>query len=126
MLSREIPREQWIRFFDDFSKQHEGWIVTWEVLGSDIGDQEKTKRLPLVGITADVKGDKPRIDVMVGGRLDAHVSQIIEAPKRVWFKEPEEVGHEAIEVESEDGKVTLVTFSHVDPEVAERQLPPKA
>jgi len=126
MLSREIPREQWIRFFDDFSKQHEGWIVTWEVLGSDIGDQEKTKRLPLVGITADVKGDKPRIDVMVGGRLDAHVSQIIEAPKRVWFKEPEEVGHEAIEVESEDGKVTLVTFSHVDPEVAERQLPPRA
>ena len=126
MLSREIPREQWIRFFDDFSKQHEGWIVTWEVLGSDIGDQEKTKRLPLVGITADVKGDKPRIDVMVGGRLDAHVSQIMEAPKRVWFKEPEEVGHEAIEVESEDGKVTLVTFSHVDPEVAERQLPPRA
>jgi len=126
MLSREIPREQWIRFFDDFSKQHEGWIVIWEVLGSDIGDQEKTKRLPLVGITADVKGDKPRIDVMVGGRLDAHVSQIIEAPKRVWFKEPEEVGHEAIEVESEDGKVTLVTFSHVDPEVAERQLPPRA
>ena len=126
MLSREIPREQSIRFFDDFSKQHEGWIVTWEVLGSDIGDQEKTKRLPLVGITTDVKGDKPRIDVMVGGRLDAHVSQIIEAPKRVWFKEPEEVGHEAIEVESEDGKVTLVTFSHVDPEVAERRLPPRA
>jgi hypothetical protein len=125
MLSREIPREQWIRFFDDFSKQHEGWIVNWEVLGSDIGDQEKTKRLPLVGISADVKGDKPRIDVMVGGRLDAHVSQIIEAPKRIWFKEPEEVGHEAIEVESEDGKVTLVTFSHVDPEIAERQLPPK-
>jgi hypothetical protein len=125
MVTTEIPREQWIKFFDDFSKQHEGWIVNWEVLGCDIGDQEKTTRLPLVGISADVKGRAPRIDVMVGGRLDAHVAQIIEKPKRVWFKHPEQPGHEAIEVESEDGRVTLVTFSHIDPEEAERLLPPK-
>ena len=32
MLNGEIPRDQWTRFFDDFSKQHEGWIVNWEVL----------------------------------------------------------------------------------------------
>ena len=69
MLSKEIPPEQWIKFFDDFSKQHEGWIVNWEVLDAKLGDQEKTTRLPLVGISADVKGSKPRIDVMVGGRL---------------------------------------------------------
>jgi uncharacterized protein DUF5335 len=125
MLSREIPPEQWIKFFDDFSKQHEGWIVNWEVLDAKLGDQEKTTRLPLVGISADVKGSKPRIDVMVGGRLDAHVTQIIDTPKRVWFKQPEQPGHEAIEVESTDGTTTLVTFSHVDPEQTERLLPPK-
>ena len=122
MLSREIPREQWIRFFDDFSKQHEGWIVNWEVLGLDIGDQEKTTRLPLVGISADTK-DRPRIDVIVGGRVDAHVTQIVETPKRVWVKQPERPGHEAIEVESEDGRVTVLSFSHIDPEQVERLLP---
>jgi hypothetical protein len=126
MTHGEIPREQWKTFFDDFSKQHEGWIVNWEVLGKDIGDQEKTARLPLVGISADLKGRQPRIDVMVGGRLDAHVTQIIETPKRVWFKAPEQPGHEAIEIESQDGRVTLVTFRHVDPEQTERLLPPKA
>ncbi len=42
MTHGEIPREQWNTFFDDFSKKHEGWIVNWEVLGQDIGDQEKT------------------------------------------------------------------------------------
>jgi len=126
MLSKEIPPEQWIKFFDDFSKKHEGWIVNWEVLDAKLGDQEKTTRLPLVGISADVKGSKPRIDVMVGGRLDAHVTQIIDTPKRVWFKQPEQPGHEAIEVESTDGTVTLVTFMHVDPEQTERLLPPKA
>jgi hypothetical protein len=123
-MSKEIPREEWIRFFDDFSKQHEGWIVNWEVPGRDIGDQEKTYRLPLVGISAD-KGSKPRIEIIVGGRLDAHVTQIIETPTHIWFKEPEQPGHEAIEVETEDGRVTLLTFSHIDPEQKERLLPPK-
>lgn len=122
MTSKEISREQWIRFFDDFSKQHQGWIASWEVLGADIGDQEKTTRLPLVGISADTKG-KPRIDIMVGDRPEAHVTQIIEKPKRVWFKEDEQPGHEAIEIEAEDGKVTLVTFNHIDPEESDRLLP---
>jgi uncharacterized protein DUF5335 len=124
MTATEIPREQWIRFFDDFSKQHEGWIVNWEVLGSDIGDQQKTHRLPLIGISAD-KGSKPRIDIIVGGRLEAHVTQIIETPKHVRFKEPEQPGHEAIEIETEDGRTTVVTFSHIDPEAVDRLLPPK-
>lgn len=124
MLSGEIPRDQWTRFFDDFSKNHEGWIVNWEVLGAKLGDQEKTTRLPLVGISADLKGSKPRIDVMVGGRLDAHVTQIIETPKRVMFRQPGQPGHEAIEVESDDGITTLITFRHIDPEVVELLLPP--
>jgi uncharacterized protein DUF5335 len=124
MLSGEIPRDQWTRFFDDFSKNHEGWIVNWEVLGAKLGDQEKTERLPLVGISADLKGSKPRIEVMVGGRPDAHVTQIIESPKRVMFKPADQPGHEAIEVEIDDGLITLITFQHIDPEIEERQLPP--
>jgi hypothetical protein len=123
MEAREIPQQEWIRFFDDFSKQHENWIVSWEVLGRDLGDQKKTSRLPLVGISADAKG-VPRIDVIVGGRLNAHMTQIIQNPTHVRFKEPEQPGHEAIEVETDDGRVTLLTFVHIDPEQKERLLPP--
>ena len=125
MESTEIPREQWLKFFDDFSKKHQGWIVQWEVVGRDIGDQEKTVRLPLVGISADAKARRPSIDIIVGGRLEAHVTQVIETPKRVWFKQPDIPGHEAIEIETDDGRVTLVTFSHFDPEQKEHLLPPK-
>jgi thioredoxin reductase (NADPH) len=58
--------------------------------------------------------------------LSRAATQIIEAPKRVWFKPPERPGHEAIEIECDDGRVTLLTFSHIDPEVTERLLPPSA
>ncbi len=123
MVRKEILQDQWIRYFDDFSKHHEGWIVVWEVLGSDLGDQEKTTRLPLVGISADVKGRRPAIAVTVGNGV--HDTQLIEKPKHVWVAEAEQPGHEAIEVESEDGTVTLVTFNHIDVEETERQLPPE-
>jgi hypothetical protein len=119
----EIPRERWVSFFDDFSKHHEGWIVTVEVIGADIGDQEEASGLPLIGVSADVKAREDRVVLTVGGRPDADVNRIIESPRRVWLKPPLSVADEAIEVESEDGTTTLVTFQHIPPEKTERQLP---
>jgi hypothetical protein len=126
MYTRDIPREQWVRFFDDFSKNHEGWIVTLEVLGSDLGDQEEASGLPLVGVSADVKAHENRIEIIVGGRPDVDVTRFIDAPKRVWVKDPRIPGDEVIEIESEDGISTLLNFHHVLPEKTERQLPAAA
>src|SRR5215813_4437939 len=123
MNTREIPREQWVKYFDNFSKNHEGWIVTLEVISYDIGDQEEANGLPLVGISADVKARENRIDLMVGGKPDVDVERFINNPIRVWVKEPEIPGDEVIEVESEDGIKTLLNFHHIPPEATERQLP---
>jgi Family of unknown function (DUF5335) len=123
MQTRDIPREQWIKFFDDFSRRHEGWIVTLEVLGSDIGDQEEANNLPLVGISADVKARENRIEIIVGGRPDADVTRFIERPKHIWVKEATLPGDEAIEVESEDGIKTILKFHRIRSEETERQLP---
>jgi Family of unknown function (DUF5335) len=123
MQTRDIPREQWIRFFDDFSKNHEGWIVTMEVLGADIGDQEEANNLPLVGISADVKAHENRVEIIVGGRPDVDLTRFIERPKHVWVKEPRLPGDEAMEIESEDGIKTILNFHRIRPEETERQLP---
>ena len=122
MQTREIPREQWIRYFDDFSKKHEGWVVTLEVVGSDLGAQEEASGLPLVGVSADVKARENRIEIIVGGRPDVDVTRFIDTPKKVWFKESGTLGEEAIEVESEDGTKTILNFNRVLPEQTERQL----
>ena len=123
MLTREIPRKEWIKFLDDFSKQHQGWVVTVEVLSPEIGDQEEANGLPLVGISADAKGGESRIEIMVAGRPEAHLTRIIDTPKRVWVKQAEEEAHEAVEVESEDGTRTILRFQHIPPDEVERLLP---
>jgi hypothetical protein len=111
MATVEVPRDRWSKFFDDFSRQHEGWIVSIEVLGSEIGDQEEATS-PLVGISADLKDKESRITVMTGDGRKAHLTHIVNTPTRVWFREPEESAHEALEIESADGTKTLLRFSH--------------
>ncbi|MFB3905743.1 MAG: DUF5335 family protein [Acidobacteriota bacterium] len=118
MQTNEIPQQQWVRFFDDFSRQHAGWVVTLEVIGREIGDQNEVNNLPLVGLSADIKGTEPRIEIIAGRRTTSHVTRIINRPKRVWVKEP----GETIEIESEDETKTLLSFEQVQPGESERQL----
>jgi Family of unknown function (DUF5335) len=100
MRTRELSRDDWVRSLDAFSKKHVGWIVTLELIGSNLGDQEEASGLPLIGISADVKDREPRIAVMVGGRFDAHLTHIIPRPKRIWLEESDEPAHDAVAVES--------------------------
>ena len=123
MNTGEVPRGRWIKFFDEFSKQHMGWITTVELISPDLGDQEEADALPLLGISADLKDRENRIEVTLGGQKDAHLTHIINNPETVEVKPAEEEGHEAVEVKSSDGTITLVTFHYIMPELAERQLP---
>ena len=80
MPTREIPRAEWNAFFETFSKQHEGWLATVEVLGEEIGAQEEAHELPLVGITADLKGsDADAVSIIVGKRAEDHITHTITA-----------------------------------------------
>jgi len=56
MSTREIPREEWPEFLESFSRVHEGWLSTVEVLDDQIGSQVEARDLPLQGIAADWKG----------------------------------------------------------------------
>ena len=70
---REIPREEWTGFMDSFSRQHEGWLVTVEVLGREIGAQVEAEGKPLEGITAELKdGSEDLIVVRLPIRVRRH------------------------------------------------------
>jgi hypothetical protein len=120
MSTKEIPRDDWTEFFDSFSRRHQGWLVTVEVLGPDVGDQVEARELPLEGITAELRdtgGDE--IEVFVGARPDSHVSHKITAPERVYLKQSEEGTDEALEIASKDVAALLRFRSAVPPEMVD-------
>jgi Family of unknown function (DUF5335) len=110
MANREIPRGQWIAFFDSFSLQRRGWIVRVEVQhGAD--SQLLVRALPLVGITVDLKGSEAgSLLITLGKTPEDHWRHRIVAPVRIRLKETQTGAVEAVEIAATGGETTLVQF----------------
>ena len=119
MQTREIPKHDWQTFCDAFSRQHEGWLVTVEVLGA-AGAQTETVDLPLAGIAADLKDGESAISVLIGETSGQHVNHTINDATHLWIEETESGAHEALKIEDRNGDVTLIRFrSTVLPEMVD-------
>jgi hypothetical protein len=124
MRTQQIPNEEWVRFFNEFSSERQGWPVRLEVLGRELGDQDEAALLPLVGVSADTKDGERNIEIVLGDGKQAHLTRIVSRVGQVWLRKSELEVEDALEIVSDDGIITLVSFPHVPPEMAERQLPP--
>ncbi len=109
MRNRQVPRTEWYRFFRDFSRRHEDWLVTVRVMNPDLGSQVESSDLPLEGIVADHAGRGP-IAIHVGRSPQHHVEHEVPDPRQVWVELSPEGAEEAVEIESEDGTKTIVQF----------------
>lgn len=111
MPTQEIQRDEWETFFDTFSRQHEGWLATLEVLGPDIGAQQEADDLPLEGITATSKDSAVEsIAISLGKTPEDHITHTITEPTRVWLRQTSHGANAALEIESADEVKTLLRF----------------
>ncbi len=111
MKTREIPREEWISFFDNLSRKQEGWEVTLEVLSPDIGDQIEQRHMLLAGVTAEVADQSDKIEIMMGGKPSGHITHIINAPTQVNLQLTDVGVYTAVQIKAADGTTTLLHLS---------------
>lgn len=111
MMARELPPEEWSAFFDGFSQQHEGWLVTIKAAGFDFEGRAGACELPLMGIACGAKCDgEGVVSIFLGKGPGEYMTHTVVAPKHVRLKETEERAHELLEVESATGEVMRVLF----------------
>ena len=108
--TREIKREEWTDFFDGFSRRHEGWLVTIELLDPKLGDQIEVENHALRGIVAERRRDPKVIEIFTENREKQSTTNVVEKPTRVWIEESAEGAEAALEIESQDGPKTLLRF----------------
>lgn len=125
MKTKEIPREEWGTFFDNFSRQHEGWLATLEILGTEIGAQVEERELPLKGIVDEwdeIKGNE--IMIMVGMKPDDHITHIIGNATQVSLEQTDDGADAALAIKSADGTTALLRFrKSMLPELVEGTVP---
>jgi hypothetical protein len=125
MKTQEISRSEWPKFFESFSRQHEGWLATLEIFGSDIGAQIEEHELALGGIVAEwdeVKGDE--IAIMMGAKPDDHITHNISHPTQVSLEQTDEGVDVALAIRTVDGVTALIRFgSALLPEMVDGVVP---
>ena len=121
MPTREISRDHWPTFFDDFSRARTGSLITIELVSDPQADpQYEARRLPLVGLSYDPKGSgEGHIEIMAGTEGGDHVTHVITQPVHVYHKEgagliSDEVNaDEILEVTSSAApRITYLRFEH--------------
>lgn len=111
MQTTEITRTEWPSFFDSFSRKHQGWLATLEILGPDLGAQVEEHELPFEGITDESNETEGNtITIMTGGKADDHVTHTISRPTEVSLEQTDEGADAVLAIKSEDGVMALLRF----------------
>lgn len=112
-MQNDIQQERWIEFFDDFSRRNLNRTIRLEIF-SDLGAQPEAEHLPFGGISVDAHGaEAPRLEVMLGSDSDLaapHLTHSISHVRRIAIKEGADGEDDALEIESDDGAKTLLSF----------------
>jgi Family of unknown function (DUF5335) len=120
MRTQEVPKNEWTGFFDNFSRKHEGWLVSLEIFGPEIGAQVEERELALEGITSEDGPEGNTIMIMMGVKPDDHITHSVTRPTQVSLEQTDEGADAALAIKSGDGLTTLLRFrSAVLPEMVD-------
>lgn len=111
MKTKSIPRSEWPKFFDSFSRKHEGWLATLEIFATDIGAQVEERELAFEGIvnqSEEALGNQ--IIIMMGAKPDDHITHTIARPTDVSLEQTDEGADVALAIKSEAGALVLLRF----------------
>jgi len=108
MKTRQIPRDEWSKFFDNMSRRQEGWEVGLEVFSPEIGVQIEGSHIFLAGLTAEVSERGDKIEIMMAGKPNNHVTHTISSPILVQLQQTDIGIDSALQITSADGTSSLL------------------
>ncbi len=83
MATEQVSVSEWVSFFDSFSEEHAGKSATIEVSDTGADHQLLAKKLPFVGISADLKDHEKDITITLGGQPNQSLTHVISTPLSV-------------------------------------------
>ena len=115
MPTETIPRNRWRDFLDEFSRAHEGWLVTVETVSGRSLPAVLMHDVPLLGVTEDRGGF-----VIATSGDSSHTDKIVEHVTAVRVDRTDDGAERALELESAKGGLLRIRFrSAMRPELVD-------
>jgi hypothetical protein len=108
-MAREIPRDDWQAYFEDFSRDQPDYLATMEILGGEIGAETEAQGTRLAAITYDRKDDI--VVIGLDGAADPvaeEVERVIDKPLRITVDDDSGPGEISFEIEDAEGIRTVL------------------
>ncbi|MCW7940934.1 hypothetical protein AAW14_02350 [Streptomyces hygroscopicus] len=105
-----LDRRTWQTALDEITQEHEGELVTIEILDPEIGHQHEAERLPFAYEAYDPKDDV--VVVAVGGQSSRYpvvLRHMVQNPREIDVA-PSDIAEPTIRIVDKDGTATLITF----------------
>ncbi len=104
---REIPRKDWLKFFDRFSRDYAGRLASIEVTARGESFDVEARQLPLLGVSVDLHPrDKSTTAIMLDVRPSVHITHTVPLTEKVVFREED---HE-LEIDASNGDKAILRF----------------
>jgi hypothetical protein len=110
IVTEQIPKEQWREFCDSFSRRHERWRVSVEILSNGAAAELLAREMPLIGITLETREEKNAIVIALGEKGSQHLTHIVSDPVSIHLKQTEDGAEEGVSFETARGVKTLLFF----------------
>ena len=119
MQTVEIPHEDWVKTLNEFTVIHEGWLVSLDVIGPEIGAQPEINDLPLIGVSLEGIGQDGGIVISAARSAPDHITHTVRGATHIYIERTDEGAVAALGIESTDGVRTILRIRspHVPEEV---------
>jgi hypothetical protein len=106
-IPREIPVNEWARFFETFTGQHENWLVRLQTFNPANAQQLSTESLRLKSISANVADSVSPVIAIAGESESSDVSHVVRKPSRVVLTQNETGADEGVDIVSENLHIVI-------------------
>jgi hypothetical protein len=104
-----VPRDQWLQFFDRLARDNQGRPIRLETSGGEPGAEQIGRVLPLLSINYD-RAAKGNVLTISTGAKEIEYEHAVTMPKEIWVEEHGNGRGKAIEIVSEGGERTVMSF----------------
>jgi hypothetical protein len=114
MSTHEILRDKWVEFFQSFTSDHSGWLVTLGVKARRNNHKAPAiegRQLPLRDIAADLKDKENTVVITIGGRGDDLLTHEVRTVSHVRLTQAENDPSAILNIEAANGQTTTFTVS---------------
>jgi hypothetical protein len=118
-MTTEIPRNKWKEFFDNLTRNLDGWETNVEVVSDSVGAQVMSDGLPFGGLCFDEAAND--IELVIGTDPANHQTHTLSEPLSVAFEGSDVGPGGVLDIEDASRTKTLIHFLRPCPVLAEYQ-----